>query len=644
MTISAQEARQLLAQAGPTIGTPVPGQSIASSVQPTPREAQELLQQAGQPISQVPPIHPGTHNAISHLLTNPIINAGVAAGQTLGQSLDDLINKVAGTHLQAPQVAQPGAISTKVGQVLGQVPLYEAGGEIAGAAKILPGVARLGEAAGAIPGVGSGLQALGRIGQRAAGAALGGALATPEQAGEAAKGAAAISPIADLIAGLFGKGAGAVAEVARAPIMTTKRITQKFLRNFFTKEAHPFVAEHFDRLMNDLRGTSSPETSNEDVYNRIKQHYDELREDTATRQLRGDQNVYVEPGHSVGDAYAGLPLDLKLNKNLFTKQVNTNLNNLKQRLKVLAPTADLKKSSQDIQNILNDYKNTDLNTVGDAKILKEIINDHIRSLEPGHPLTPMLHDIKENGLMQAIKKSYDRAGPEAAELLKNADERYKNQIVPFKEIAKGKMSPFMQRLIGKKNLDGLISEYVKPGVQKDQANLMLKLIRTIPGDQGDTRRLVAYDWFKDTDGHPAAFLKKWNKLGEKQKALLLPEYKDELDQLSDLSKKHSSAFIPPKEAGLRGTLGQIAKAGSALTLGFGGYHAGVPEVGLLPYIIPLLKSATAKKIMESPQAQNLFLQNLSNRGVIRGGITPHIRDALRNMILASYVQSKKGGQ
>lgn len=597
----------------------------------------DILQSEGiaPPPQKVP--EGNADQALEILKRHPIINAGVQAGQTIGQALDNAINfaakggrkieEFAGIqpsgaplNLQAPKVAQPGT-SAEVGKLLGGGAILGLGGEAAGAAKIGEAIAGAGKV---LPGM---------IERAVGGAAVAPTLA-PKHPVKAALETLAMSPVADVatlgVGKAIGKGISAV--------KNKKAIVQNVLRNFFSKDAAPFIKNKLDGIMTDLRGSSSKATSNSDLFNRLNTHYEELGKDNSLRGPDDVPNTYVQPGNSVGDAYARVPVNLPADESIIKNKITGQIKSLQDEMAPFSATVRAKKGYQDAINILEDYKKTKINTVGDAERLKEAINNDLRDKDlPIKVRGPLmaLRDTAIKGEKGAISVGAGKSDPQAAALLREADSRYKNEMVPFQQVTKKTPSQFWNVKGGKATTDKFGSAYLKPGSKQDQQELLDNFLKIAPPDEGATRKLLAYDYFKNVEDNPAEIVKTWSKLGEGQKEKLLPEYKDDLDQLAKLQKKYPSSFKETAREGLGKQLKGAAKIGSGLMLATHGHLA----LGALPFIIPSLASSAARSAFENPEVQKTFIEELANKGLIGKGEIPIGVHYLRN-ILASVPTTK----
>lgn len=592
-------------------GIAPPGQGVHSP------QGQDILQSEG-----IAPPSTATKAAgdfVDRLLqSHPLINAGVQAGQTVGQAIDNVINLASAghLHLKAPEVAVPGR-SAEVGKLLGGGAALELGGEAAGAAKLGEAVAG---ARKVLPG----------MIERAVGGAVVAPGLVPKQPGKAALETLAVSPVADVAALGAGKAVGAI----KGAIKNKSALAQSVLRNFFSKDAAPFIKNKFEGIINDLKGSSSKATSSNDLYNNLNTHYEELAQDNSLRGPEDVPNTYVDPGTSVGDAYARVPVGLPADQSVINKKITSQVKELKDKMAPFAGTAQAKAPYQDAINQLEDIKKSNIQTVGDAKQLKEIINNSLRDKTLNPVVKPYLTDLRDNaikGEKGAISVGVGKADPQAAALLNEADTRYKNEMVPFQETARGKKSPFWNMKTGAASPDKIGSSYLKPGAQKDQQALLDNFLKMAPPDNGATRKLLAYDYFKDVDDNPAEIVKRWSKLGEGQKSALLPEYKEELDQLAKLQKEYPDAFKEPKAGSFAEKIKSGAKIGSSVLLGTHGHLALSP----LPFLIPSMLSGAARKAFENPEMQKYFIEDLANKNLLSKADIPLAFHYLRGVIAAA---------
>ena len=92
----------------------------------------------------------------------------------------------------------------------------------------------------------------------------------------------------------------------------------------------------------------------------------------------------------------------------------------------------------------------------------------------------------------------------------------------------------------------------------------------------------------------------------------MPEYKEELDRLSGLSKKYPNAFKESKITGMRGVGTELLS--TAFGYGAGAHLLGEPLAGLAAgAAAPIAAKAAATKLLERPGFVQFILKNLESK-------------------------------
>lgn len=606
----------------------------------------------------------------NHLMNIPLvgsaINAGVAAGQEDSQIMDNALNLAARHHvlsrminaatlgiktppgtlvskletamtkrpLEAPQAAEPG-ISATIGKVAGQIPLFAAGGALgeAGAGVLgetaanIPRIEKLAEAAKSMPmlsKISSGIPGL--LG-RAVGTAGASTLVAPSAPGTAAVTGGLSSVALDALSPMLG-GLGQVGKAIAGKALKMSPGTQKVLRAFFTGEAKPHLQGTVNSIMDELKGTSSPESAGQDLYNSIESRY---------HSLMGTPGHDAPPEGSVAEAYNAVSDSAPFDQTSYNNVTNENINKINKSVAHLSDTSMVKKPYLDAVNVLKDLKSADLSTIGAAKMHKELINTLLADPTTSNILRPALQDIKGRGIFNSMSSGEAGMNSGDLEALKHADQRYKNEIVPFKkanpDALKSPESPFWKALRTGAKQNEIWNQYLKPGAARDQYDLINKFMKIAPKDED--RKLLLYNYLKDTEGSPHLMMKKWAKLGSNQKQLLLPEHRELLDEYAKLNHIEPKAFMP--EEG-KHTLANLVHYGVP---GVGVAHAisGSPIAGsaeaIAGWMAPAIKRAIGRRLFRNPKNLDLFVKELKDTGILKDESVAPTKNYLRNMLLAS---------
>lgn len=407
------------------------------------------------------------------------------------------------------------------------------------------------------------------------------------------------------------------------------------------REIRPYISNKISDIMNRLKGGESKETLNRTVFDRAARYYDELlghSNDLQNHPIGADNYAYVHPSNSVHSNYTELHdiwgrLGLRdYNRSPYDNSIDTEINKANKALDQYRGTEGLKKGKEDLINRLEDYKKVRLNNFSDADTLKRDINTAIAST-PRINATPLdralresLHNIKE-GLRGTVKET-SSINPELSKAWLAADQKFKNQVVPFRNIGKT-VSPFYKNYkTGGENVDNFVKSYIKPG----QSDLLENFTKILPDDE--TRQLAAAEHFSGTEEDPEKFIKKYNALNEHQRATLLPEHKGELDQLSNLYNKNKALFKKPQVSLFQKPIGLMGLAGTAA----GGIAMGHPAIGAAAAAEPFAAQGLARLLAASPAIRQRYMSGLLRpggqglgaigRGLLRGGLAGYLTPSI----------------
>jgi len=328
------------------------------------------------------------------------------------------------------------------------------------------------------------------------------------------------------------------------------------------------IASRTGEILDTLKGGSEAGTVANDIAHTLKQEYLERQ-----GNLTPEDYIYRAPHESVGALYDKFhelslahptyqpitteeinaikkgeisPEELFSSKEplprydmrAVSKQLENTLSPLKKRKKLGTATVQQRK----VMSYLKPFENEKINNFSDAANMKQAINEQIKALPVGDSTISNLEKLKSS-VRQSMQDTA-KGNPLLKDALLNADQQYAKQVVPFKKIAgTKKATPFWKwYAYGEGEPSNILSHYVKGGKEADRVGKLNELFKLLPNDNGISRRQVAYWWLKDTEGDPAKMIDRWNKLGTAQKRQLLPEFSDELDQLSKLKAQSPKAF------------------------------------------------------------------------------------------------------
>lgn len=312
------------------------------------------------------------------------------------------------------------------------------------------------------------------------------------------------------------------------------------------------ITGRLGNIANTLRGDSTADSVQQDVFNKLKSTYNANR-DAASAAF---DEVNKNP------AAVNFKFSLPKTANV----INEEIDKLKPKIKLSEGTDDPDlESLQDLQKWLIGKKNVanKVSNLSESKIFREGLSKSAKNL----PLIERNPELKafipkfKNALDAELESNIEGSGNE--QLLKswqNANRQYRDfqntfRFEPGARPGKEKFTLLSNLVTQQKpEISKLFTEHIKPSVQKDETAKIQQLFNWLP-DQGD-RNKVAYNLIRTGEDNPDLFMKSYNKLGSKQKDLLFGNNRAELDQVQELHKRFPSAFQPPKEMG---PFGKLAK-------------------------------------------------------------------------------------
>jgi hypothetical protein len=603
-----------------------------------------LKQQSTQPVnllregrgdvsSEIP------QTTIDKLRSHPLFNALIGAGYGAGEAVENVLKLVEKGRIKLGEISPiPEKYRFEQKPVSEAFPLTE---------KILPKPApgisgTLGKVAGGagiyslFPAgrVAKGAGMLGRIGAELPRAAAFGATQMPEHPVIGAAIGAGTAPAAEIGLTLGAKGVAPLIH----PLKATKNVIQRALKKGYTKDLYPFVEGQINNIRSSLRGSSSEETANRDVFNKMQRHYDELvghGEDLHGNPITSENSEFITPDESFSGKYEQVRQmvpNLVINREPLTKEISKQLGTLNSKLQQFKESPIFASETQDLKNIVDNVGKVRLSNFEDLDVLKRAINERLRDRTISSAEKATLVPIKE-AVREVLPASME-GRPEVRNLWKNIDKDYREQVIPFKEIKKNIKSPFIKAYHGGgENVDDLVKSYIKPG----REDLMDNFLKTLPDDE--SRNIAAFDYLKQhgtksTGDNPDAFIKQYSKLSQNQRKRLLPDHYEELNELEKLHKRMPIAFKAPKEIETE-TRGLSKLFQPKALLGFGGAGA-IAHVPFSPLLIgaglagwgaragfgKFAKSKAGKKLLMS-ELQKVTAPSLKSpllQGLVRGGI------------------------
>uniref|UniRef100_A0A6M3J3F8 Uncharacterized protein n=1 Tax=viral metagenome TaxID=1070528 RepID=A0A6M3J3F8_9ZZZZ len=330
-------------------------------------------------------------------------------------------------------------------------------------------------------------------------------------------------------------------------------------------------------------------------------------------------------GNMPDDVSADMPFDRSNYNNILQQHIDELRDN------ILSTKALIKPYSDDITT-LQGLGNAEVTTVGAAKTVKEVINDMLRDPTKSKDVKDALRELKNEGIYGSMGDAQDQMGIEDLQALQAADQRYKTEVVPFRKQGEAINAPktgYWKRKKSGTNQEMMWRDYLKPGAAGDNVSPLENFVKVMPED--NAKNLLLYNYLKDTEGNPTAMLAKWNKLGEGQKNLLLPENKNMLDQYAALAKnpayKGMFALQPENKIAEYGP--SIGAGGAAVAL-FTGHP--LAAVGAL---IPAIKRVLGKGIFSNPANVDLLTRDLAKAGIIDSTHMPAVSRYLRAALLGT---------
>lgn len=598
----------------------------------------------------VSPAHEDFAKKIIELRKNPLVNTLLAAGQGLGESVENITKTIQqkaaipekyrkeliagglplGPEWQPPgisemQLARP-TTAAKIAETVGKIPAYAA------ATAAIPEEA-IPEAMGVLPGLAKRIiPAVERFG---AGGALAGAFETPK------------APVIGGIAGTAGAltGEAAMGAVVGAPAFT-KRLVQSGLRKGFSKEMFPYFKDRINTILNDLRGSSSAETSNRDVFNNVSRHYSEKEgfpKDIYGNEINEKTAQFTPPSQSVANDYAqatalsrDIPYDFK--EKPIRNALIGEMKKASGKMGQYKESPLFRKDAEDTMDTLRNIRNARLDSFSDADSLKRDINKRIYDTpDVSSTEKDALYNLK-NGLQKSIQSTY-KQDPGLYRIWRQADTRHATEIMPFRETKPGFESPFMKmQKKGGVDVDKFVSSYIKP----KSPDLLNNFMKILPDDS--TRKLAAYDYLNQSgkvvaEDNPEAVIKQAKNLTSSQLKTLMPDHVDEIKEMIRLQKKVPRAFRTPKEE-----VGIIGRAAHLITPALTGAAAyGVTrDIPLAAAAMgaPALARTGIRKLLRTPAGRRFFMKEFGPKAQ---SILARLRPAARGAGALTAL-SQFGGQ
>lgn len=423
----------------------------------------------------------------------------------------------------------------------------------------------------------------------------------------------------------LGLGGGALGEAVPAILAAGKRTVQGIASSALAKP----VREEIKAVFGDLHKGIDPGTLNAEVFDRMKQAYQEVKGTKLVGNsevpLKGGVNdseyINRDPATSVRNLFAtaarlGDQNITTYDRSAWDKELNSQIKANNADLKRAPSNKNALEVKEELQNLKGGHivkkkviKGTSLNNFDDAKELRQDLNEMwarghaLPGISAGNPkLTKIVGPLKK-----AVDQSMiDSASGDPATLraLTAANNTFKNELIPYQKIG-NKSSPFIKRLTGEiPSSDKLVESYVKKGEPEN--------LRTFLGqlpDQ-DARDLVTAQVFKGKEDNPRSFITQYSKLGNNEKQLLFPNHKPRLDQLETLFKQHPSAF-PTDILEPRGLRESVAKGLGVGLSGFGLERlvAGQP-LQALALASPIIARQGIREIASIPSVRERLFQSL----------------------------------
>jgi hypothetical protein len=560
-----------------------------------------------------PPVDKG--DILQHLYDTPgigaVINAGVSAGQSLNEAITNAVNIIPGVHLRSPVVTDPNRpISTAVGRVAAAVP------EMIGAEAIAPELF----AARAVTGA----TRMARLGERAKAiakpaAALGayGAVTAPGDVGQRLKTGAEVAGTT----GALGAGAAAL----RVPTLAAKALAKRG-----ASRAAREIKGRLTDLLTRLKGKSTAETAANDLFDIQSKYYDEVRTPSTDTQ-DGIDRLYtrdkVEKGTLPADLFKKAETQAKekgikgIDRKAYQSIIAKEMRKIDQAGSEFVGTpafGEFQAAKNYLQEQFGLSKREKHIPFEGVTQLKNKIGRAFESLPYGHILRKSFHNIKEG-----IENLRDEAMG-GIPSWRIARDKWNEEIVPFRRLHDKVETPFHKRYKATNKelrdlpISKMGSEYIRPGVEKDQHELIQNLFKTLPNKE--SKDLAAYNYLKsaeDTRGNAdvGKLLNLYGKLGKKQRKLLFPDDHKELSRMFEVRKTNPKAFkeVPvegvKEKIGLPGVIKSLGLMGGGVTAGYMG-HPGYEALGLAAGAYPWAKEAIMRQLSTTPQAGKAFLREV----------------------------------
>lgn len=585
---------------------------------------------------------------IEDIRHHPLINTLIGAGYGIGETLENLLTGVTEATkpiskkleelqpeplpefpIRMPSITErlpkpAPTISGALGELAGKI----GGAMLLPAGRAAPGAGLLQRAAVAVPST-----------------AAFGAIEMPERPVTGALIGTAAAPVGEVAAAALGKTVGVSAGLVKSVIESpTFRKAKKVIKSGMTKDLYPYIEERINTIRNSLSRGSTEATSNRDVFDRVQRHYSEashehfkidpetgkkIPHDLYKEDITTETAKYIRPEESVGTQYEkakemSKEFPYEFNRKSFDIAIDKSINNLDKELTVVKESPHFRAPVEESIKVLKSLKKMNITDFESADIAKRKINDLLFKGDTTSTVRGILGSAKE-GLRKSVKETY-KPHPELSKIWENADKRFVEELMPFREFGKEK-SQFMKMYekLGV-NVDNFVNKYIIPG----RNDLLDNFLKIVPDEE--TRDIAAFDFFKNygrqsTLDNPEAFMKQYSKLNPYQRKKLTPDYYNELNELEKLYKKAPIAFKPLKEPAERISRKRLALSEKLAAGGLIGGVAGVPYsphlamlglTGLLSRgvgrAIKSIHEASLSKFMETPEGREAVMSALKRIG------------------------------
>jgi len=559
-------------------------------------EAQPINLLAAQAQPQ-PGITPDRQGLLSKILTSAPVAMPAAAGQELAQQIANVtmlpINVVRGLMGKQPQAAPQLPRAPGQETLAGKIGTLAGGG--LGYAGTAEAMAPLGLAERLAP-------LAGKIAPAAEQAAIGGVYGAGQAPTTPGRGA--------LVGGVTGT---VLHGVGRGLSKAAQKAMQR------AEVVYPRSKAALDSMLDKLRGSSTKETSAQDIFDRASQHFEELEGKPEIETAR-----WVQPEQSIHTAYEtptkmAQEQGLKINQQPYMDKMDKIKQKEMEEGGLFDGDEELDEDQIKTMNYLNKWLKLKTPTFDKVDLAKRRLNKDIGRFKYDDQRRHIAMEAKD-ALKDTLSDSLGE-DPEIKNLWETADQRYKDELLPFKKVPGGtkNKSPFYNRYAKGKPISGMVEEYLRPSKQKDPVELLNNLKHMMPDEE--SKDLVAYHYLRNQEGDPAKILSQYNKLGENQKnALFNKDDKQLLDSYSKLHEKNPSLFKEPtKKAPVQRGFESARTVG-----GLAGILGGHPDIGTLllayPYLQRLGAGVGGKLAGVGAQAvTSPTLRSLLIRGYGQGG-------------------------